>query len=87
MFESCSNLTTGPELNASTLVSGCYCRMFANCLKLTNLTCTATDNSASYCLGNWLENIKTSGTLHCKNGYAGIWSGEVPSSWTVVDDK
>ena len=35
MFQSCTNLTTAPELNAITLAEGCYGYMFADCTSLT----------------------------------------------------
>ena len=35
MFNSCTNLTTAPQLPAMTLAQGCYANMFANCTSLT----------------------------------------------------
>lgn len=91
MFENCTNLTTAPDLNASNLVQGCYTRMFAFCSKLNSVTCLGVNVplplSINSCVSNWLEYAGASGTLHCKNDYAGIWVGNVPSDWTIIDDK
>lgn len=38
MFKNCSNLTTAPELPATTLASSCYSNMFNNCTALTSVT-------------------------------------------------
>lgn len=35
MFRECTNLTTAPELPATTLIDGCYFLMFQNCTSLT----------------------------------------------------
>ena len=36
MFNGCENLTSAPELPATTLAAGCYSGMFANCFNLTS---------------------------------------------------
>lgn len=55
MFHLCKGLTHAPILRAPTLVKDCYERMFAGCNNLSEVTCLATDISASYCLNNWLS--------------------------------
>ena len=37
MFEGCTNLVKGPDLPATSIVSGCYKNMFKDCAKLTGL--------------------------------------------------
>lgn len=36
LFQNCTNLTTAPELPATTLADGCYAYMFVGCTNLTN---------------------------------------------------
>jgi hypothetical protein len=88
MFYYCTNLTTAPELPATTLADDCYYYMFYNCNKLNYIKMLATDISASGCLSNWVIGVASTGTF-VKNpdmnslptGYSGI-----PSGWTVVND-
>lgn len=55
MFNSCTNLTTAPELPATTLKTGCYWYMFYDCSNLNSVTCLATDISAPDCTNEWLS--------------------------------
>ena len=54
MFYLCTGLTHAPILRAPTLVEDCYDRMFAGRNNLSEVTCLATNISATNCLNNWL---------------------------------
>ena len=64
MFHICEGLTHAPILRAPKLVNYCYGNMFAACNKLSEVTCLATDISASACLDGWLSSAgsKVSGS-------------------------
>lgn len=49
MFDSCSSLTTAPELPATTLSSGCYSAMFKDCTSLTSAPELPATTLADYC--------------------------------------
>lgn len=85
MFSGCTSLTTAPELPATTLVHSCYLFMFSGCSKLNYIKMLATDISASYCLGSWVERVASTGTF-IKNKNA-TWNvtgvNGVPSGWKI----
>lgn len=86
IFRDCTGLTSVPELPAPTLVDRCYQQMLSGCTKLTSITCLATDISATDCVTNWVQNIKTTGTFYKDSGMTGWISGtNVPSSWTITN--
>ena len=64
MFYGCTSLTTAPELPATTLAEACYSGMFCDCTSLNNITCLATDISASDCLEIWVDNVASAGTMY-----------------------
>ena len=86
MFFGCTSLTTAPTLSATILVQECYGDMFGYCNLLNNITCLATDISASYACGYWLSNVSSTGTftkaagVNWPTGVSGI-----PSGWNVVE--
>ena len=86
MFAGCSNLTTAPALPAAMLTESCYENMFSGCSKLSNVTCLATDISASDCTKDWLKNVATKGTFTKAAGMTS-WptnsASGIPSGWTV----
>lgn len=85
MFMNCSSLTTTPILPAATLATGCYYFMFYGCSSLANVTCLATDISASYCTSSWLGSVNSSGTF-IKAASMSSWtsgSNGIPMNWTV----
>ena len=87
MFEGCSVLVSAPVLPATTLQSNCYRRMFANCTSLNELTCLATDISATDCLYRWLIGVSSTGTFF-KNAGMNDWPigiDGIPSGWTTED--
>ena len=85
MFYGCTALTTAPELRATTLVNGCYSEMFIGCTSLNSITCLATDISADYCTGFWLDGVAATGTF-AKAPSMTSWttgSSGIPSGWTT----
>ena len=87
MFGNCKNITKSPLLPAATLVYYCYEQMFIGCSLLENVTCLATDISASRCVGSWLNNTSATGTF-IKASSMSSWprtTSGIPSGWTVVD--
>ena len=84
MFQSCTSLTTAPELPATTLTNNCYNGMFLGCTHLNYVKCLATDISATDCLKSWLYGVPSSGTFVKADGMQ--WpSGPsgIPNGWTV----
>jgi hypothetical protein len=81
-----TSITTAPELPANTLVEGCYQEMFANCESLDEVTCYATDITATDCTTDWLSNVASSGTLYAQRGvdYTADDPSGVPEGWSVV---
>lgn len=81
-----TSITTAPELPADTLVEGCYMEMFANCDNLNEVTCYATDITATDCTTDWLSNVAASGTLYAQRGvnYTADDPSGVPTGWSVV---
>lgn len=49
MFSGCTNLTTAPELPATTLTSYCYSTMFNNCTSLTTAPALHATTLADFC--------------------------------------
>jgi hypothetical protein len=86
MFKDCASLKHAPELPATTLVNGCYTEMFRGCSKLNNVTCLATNISASY-TRKWLSGVASSGTFTKAASITGWSSGEsgIPIGWEVKD--
>ena len=86
MFNYCRNLRESPVLSAATLAEQCYGGMFLDCVRLTSVTCLATNISATNCTNVWLRYVADTGTLYTKastnwsSGYSGI-----PSGWARVN--
>ena len=79
-----SDITSAPDLPATTLTKGCYSKMFNGCSKLNYVKAMFTDISAQDCLTDWLSGVSTTGTF-VKNS-AATWTNEqagIPSGWTV----
>jgi hypothetical protein len=61
--------------------------MFASCPSLTYIKCYATGVESGLkikdCIGEWLYNTKTTGTLVCNRSYANTLKKYIPDSWTV----
>ncbi len=87
MFCGCTSLTTAPELPAATLATRCYNIMFSGCTSLNNITCLATDISASNCTTSWVRNVAASGTFY-KSPNMNNWTtgaNGIPNNWIVQD--
>lgn len=86
MFSGCTKLTKAPDLLAPRLTEGCYSLMFSGCTLLNSVKCMATDNSATNCTTDWLNNVAETGTLTVAT--AGIWETNsvsgVPTGWNAV---
>ena len=85
MFTGCSSLVSAPKLPATTLTNNCYNGMFQGCSKLQNITCLATNISASGCTSMWLAGVASTGTFIKASGFDGWSTGVngIPSGWTV----
>ena len=85
MFYGCTSLTTAPELPATTLAMGCYYQMFQGCTKLNYIKCLATDISASYCTGNWVDRVAFTGTFVKARRMTSWTTGVsgIPTGWRV----
>lgn len=89
MFGSCTSLTTGPKLPATTLMDQCYRSMFDGCTNLKEITCLATNISASECTRNWLRNVLLTGTF-IKSSNMNSWTrgaDGIPTNWTIQNDN
>ena len=85
MFSNCTALTTAPVLPATTLTARCYAMMFDGCKNLSSITCLATNISATNCIQNWVNNVKSSGTF-TKASSMNSWptgTSGIPQGWTV----
>lgn len=84
MFQGCKKLTNAPELPADYLRPECYREMFGGCTSLKYIKCHATTNIYDNAV-SWLRNVKTDGTLVCKqvNGGKNPLEDYIPSTWTV----
>lgn len=87
MFYGCTSLTAAPELPATTLANNCYAHMFDSCTSLNNITCLATDVSATKCTEQWVNGVAANGTFTKASGFLGWPQGAdgIPNGWTVVD--
>ena len=87
MFCDCTSLTTAPELSARTLVDTCYSYMFNDCENLNEITCLATDISASGATTNWVSGVAANGTF-TKAASMEDWPegvNGIPAGWNIVN--
>ena len=87
MFKNCTSLVKSPTLPAATLDRSSYYQMFYGCSALNEVTCLATDISASNCLTNWVKNVASTGTFSKASGMTDWTTGAngIPSGWTVEE--
>lgn len=85
LFRQCSKLKKIPVLPAPILVQECYRQMLSGS-GITEVTCLATDISATDCLNEWMSNVGSKGTFYKAPGvdYPRNAHG-IPSGWTVVE--
>lgn len=86
MFGQCYLLTKAPQLIALNLSEGCYAGMFYSARTLSDVTCYATNISATNCTIDWLGGVAASGTFKCPSS-TNWTSGDsgIPSGWTRVN--
>ena len=86
MFNVCRNLETVYTLPAITLSPNAYAEMFKSCRKINQITCLATDISASNCTTNWLYDVSPTGTfVKHPNATWPTGNNGIPTGWTVED--
>lgn len=84
MFRLCTSLSKSPTIFAPTLEGGCCMNMFYDCSSLVEISCDATDISASYCTMGWVQNVASSGDFYGKS--AANWqrgTSGIPNNWTA----
>ena len=85
MFDSCTSLTTAPELPAITLASNCYRYMFTSCSNLNYIKAMFTSYPSASYTNSWVSGVAASGTF-VKNS-AAQWNvsgvNGIPNGWTV----
>ena len=84
MFHSCTSLTIGPDLLATTLANSCYYAMFHSCTSLTSLRVGFSTISGTNPLANWMAGVKTQGVLYAPSdaSYSNT-DAKLPSTWTL----
>jgi hypothetical protein len=85
MFDSCTSLTTAPELPATELTTECYVYMFYECNNLNYIKCLATDISATECTYSWVNNVSSTGTF-IKHPDMNNWTtgvNGIPDGWVI----
>ena len=89
MFHFCSGLTHAPILRAPTLVNKCYLDIFSRCSKLSEVTCLATNISASESLNYWLfdagENVSGPKTVYVDPSMTTKGTGSGDGKWNLSD--
>ena len=88
MFDSCSSLTSVPELPATELTWGCYEYMFQYCSSLAMIKVRFTNWYPSESTYAWLRSVATSGTFECPqkliDGTTDRTESTVPANWSMV---
>ena len=82
MFKNCENLVRAPNLPATQGAESCYYTMFAFSPKLNYLACNLL-NTGNNSIHGILTSVAASGTLKRNPNAANLWSGEIPTGWTV----
>jgi hypothetical protein len=87
MFYYCRNLTKSPILPAPKLADRCYYQLFADCgEEFKEVTCLATDISASNCTAYWLRGVSSTGTFYKATNAWSVGVNGIPSGWTSMYD-
>ena len=90
MFQSCTSLTTAPELPATTLATYCYYQMFYGCTSLTTAPTLPATTLAESCYNSMfldctsLNYIKCLATDISASNCTGGWVDGVASTGTFV---
>ena len=87
LFDECTELTSAPELPATTLTVECYKEMFKGCTSLEKITMLATNISATDCLKDWVKGVPATGTFTKAASMTTLPTGDsgIPAGWTVVN--
>ena len=86
MFEECA-ITKAPFLPATTVPAYGYGFMFTGCSNLNEITCLATDISATDCTNGWVTSVASSGTFY-KDENMEDWTigiNGIPTNWVTID--
>lgn len=87
MFRGCTSLDKSPILPAEKLKFASYIYMFSGCTGLNEITCLATDITATNCTVNWVSGVAVNGTF-IKNASMNDWPSGIkgiPSGWEIED--
>ena len=87
MFKGCTSLTIAPELPATALANNCYQNMFDGCSSLDSIKLGYEGNFSATDFKNWVNSIKSSGTLYYNGSDTTRGVNAIPSGWNVVRDK
>lgn len=83
MFNSCTNLTTAPELPATTLANSCYANMFRDCTSLTKAPELPATTLGGYCYYNMFRGCKSLRISATQDAtYKTVW--RIPSSGSTA---
>lgn len=85
MFDSCTNLEAGPEIYATTWGNYSLEYMFRYDAKLASVKM---HNTGSYwntsATGNWMTNVKSSGSFYYNGTYTNRGNNAIPTGWTIT---
>ena len=87
MFENCTSLTTAPNLPCLNPPAYSYYEMYKGCSNLNNVSCMATNVSATSVTENWLSGVAATGTFTTPSSTSWTVDSEsgIPSGWTRVN--
>ena len=80
MFRGCTNLTTAPELPATTLKNNCYSSMFADCTSLTTAPELRAPSLKTYCYQTMFSGCTSLNYVKCL-ARAGMTSNSCLFRW------
>jgi len=81
-----SEITTSPDLTATTLANFCYAEMFMNCSRLTSIKLYYTGNFSDgrfIPFDGWVQYVSSTGTLYYNGSDTTVGIGAIPTGWTV----
>ena len=89
MFYGCKNLTTAPELPATTVADNCYSNMFNGCTKLNYIKALFTTTPGSSYTSNWVNGVAATGTFVKSADVTWDVRGVngIPTNWRVEEDN
>ena len=93
LFKECTSLMSAPELPATTLKVGCYCKMFQGCTSLTSAPVLPAKDLVKDCYllmfegCSKLQYVKALFTTEPSEGRTGNWLSGVAASGTFVKSK